>query len=115
MGKFRKIYSAAEFKNASLNGGSFFFTDDTMRFFDSKLYGEWFPTNKEQTSGIVVISNRDRFAGTPREYAIVFGEQFIGDDGQVRMEVGYANDARYATKAQAVRAGRALADEMLNG
>ena len=114
MREFKKIHSAAEFKNASLNGGSFFFTDDTMRFFDSKLYGEWFPTNKEQTSGIVVISNRDRFAGNPREYAIVFGEQFMGSEGLVRMEVGYANDVRYATKAQAVRAGRILAEKMMD-
>ena len=114
MREFKKIHSAAEFKAVSLDGGSYFFTDDTMKYFNSKLYGEWFPTNKEQTSGIVVISNRDKFAGTPREYAIVFGEQFMGIEGLVRMEVGYASDARYATKAQAVRAGRVLAEKMMN-
>ena len=114
MREFKKIHSALEFKAVSLDGGSYFFTDDTMKCFNSKLYGEWFPTNKEQTSGIVVISNRDRFAGNPREYAIVFGEQFLGGDWQVRMKVGYANDVRYATKAQAVRAGRILAEKMMD-
>ena len=115
MREFKKIHSALEFEDASIEGGSYFFTPDTMKCFNSKLYGEWFPTNKEQTNGIVVISNRDKYSGTPREYAVVFGEQFMGGDGLVHMEVGYANDSRYATKAQAVRAGRVLAEKMMEG
>ena len=113
MREFKKIHSALEFESVSIDGGSKFLTPDTMLCFNSKLYGEWFPTNREQTNGIVVISNRDKFAGTPREYAIVFGEQWVGNDGLVRMEVDYANDSHYATKAQAVRAGRVLAEKMM--
>lgn len=70
--KIEPMYTSTDVRRMADFTGSYYFSDDTMRWWDSRLLEGFYPVNEERTSGFIVVSNRDRMRGLPREYNAVF-------------------------------------------
>ena len=60
-------------RHNSLESGGFFFSPETMRFFDSRLLSGYFkrkPVGDEIEAGYFVTSERDSYSGMPRKYSV---------------------------------------------
>lgn len=67
--------TSEDVRKMSLELGGYYFSPDTMRFFDSRLLAGFWPSNEDSSEGFVVVSNKDNGGlhspPQPREYVVV--------------------------------------------
>ena len=111
-----KFYSAEDVRKAADDSGSYYFSADTMRAFNSRLLSDFYPTKADRSAGYVIVSNKDDYYRNPqpREYNVVLftAETYEREyDGRMKLRM---TDDRQATfksasgaKAEAERLSKA--------
>lgn len=81
----QKFNSEQDVRRIADETGSYYFSPDTMRWFNSRLLMGFFPTKEDRTEGLIIVSNRNSYAQQPREYNVVHVGQEFDEDGKLRI------------------------------
>lgn len=109
-----KFRSAEGVRQAADAAGSYYFSADTMRAFNSRLLSDFYPTKADRSAGYVVVSNRDDYGNQPREYNVVLftaGTYKRESDGRMKLRMTDDKQATFKSasgaKAEAERLSKA--------
>lgn len=103
--------TSADVQKMSLELGGYYFSPDTMRFFNSRLLAGFWPSNEDSSEGFVVVSNKDDggllYPPQPREYVMV--RVTWTDSGKLDL----TSLERFPTAAKARAEAKRLSEEAL--